>query len=102
MGFHKRRITQQLIVSQKNHEDLIRMMKADALILDPWSNNFIKSFKSGTEINLATTYLNLIHNPKIEDIQKTLEYFGLDEKKDTFSNLEYCKQLIDSEFSKNG
>jgi hypothetical protein len=44
MGFHKRWITKDLILSQKSFEDIERLLKADALIFDTWSSNFFKRY----------------------------------------------------------
>jgi hypothetical protein len=44
MGFHKRFITKDLVLSQKSFEDIERLLNADALIFDSWSSNFFKRF----------------------------------------------------------
>lgn len=44
MGFHKRFITKDLILSQKDFENIESLLKADALIFDTWSSNFFKRF----------------------------------------------------------
>jgi hypothetical protein len=44
MGFHKRFITKDLILSQKSFEDIEGLFNADALIFDTWSSNFFKRF----------------------------------------------------------
>ena len=48
MGFHKRFITKDLILSQKSFEDIERLFntgfKADAVIFDTWSSNFFQRF----------------------------------------------------------
>ena len=44
MGFHKRFITKDLILSQKSFEDIEGLFNADALIFDTWSSNFFQRF----------------------------------------------------------
>ena len=44
MGFHKRFITKDLILSKKSFEDIERLFNADALIFDTWSSNFFQRF----------------------------------------------------------
>jgi hypothetical protein len=44
MGFHKRFISKELVLSQNNFEDIESLLKADALIFDTWSSNFFKRF----------------------------------------------------------
>ena len=44
MGFHKRFISKELVLSQNNFEDIESLLKADALIFFTWSSNFFKRF----------------------------------------------------------
>jgi len=44
MGFYKRFITKDSILSQKSFEDIEMLLDADSLILDNWSSNFFKRF----------------------------------------------------------
>jgi len=44
MGFNKRFINKDLILSQKKFENIVRLFNADALIFDNWSSNFFKRF----------------------------------------------------------
>ncbi len=44
MGFHKRFITKDLVLSQKSFDDIERLLNADALIFDTWSSNFFKRY----------------------------------------------------------
>ena len=49
MGFHKRFINKDIILSQKNFEDIESLLNADALIFDTWSSNFFKRFDNNFE-----------------------------------------------------
>lgn len=44
MGFFKRFVTKDLILSQKSNEDILHLLDADAIIFDTWSSNFFKRF----------------------------------------------------------
>jgi len=44
MGFNKRFISKDLVLSQKKFEDIERLFNADALIFDNWSSNFFQRF----------------------------------------------------------
>jgi len=46
MGFNKRYITRELILSKKN-EELKRLFNADAYIFDKWSSKFYKLYNEG-------------------------------------------------------
>jgi hypothetical protein len=50
MGFHKRFITKDLILSQKDFESIDSLLDADALIFDTWSSNFFKRFDENYKI----------------------------------------------------
>ncbi len=50
MGFHKRFITKDLILSQKDFESIDSLLNADALIFDTWSSNFFKRFDENYKI----------------------------------------------------
>ena len=50
MGFHKRFITKDLVLSQKSFEDIERLLNADALIFDTWSSNFFKRFDENHQL----------------------------------------------------
>jgi hypothetical protein len=49
MGFHKRFITKDLVLSQKSFEDIEKLLSADALIFDTWSSNFYKRLDENFE-----------------------------------------------------
>lgn len=59
MGFHKRWITKDLILSQNSFDDIIKLFNADALIFDTWSSNFFKFFDENYELyqEKRNTYL---------------------------------------------
>lgn len=44
MGFNKRIVTKDKILLQQTFLDLSNLLKADALILDNWSSNFLKKY----------------------------------------------------------
>lgn len=44
MGFFKRFITKDLILTQKNCESVLNLLEADAVVFDTWSSNFFKRF----------------------------------------------------------
>ena len=44
MGFHKRFISKELILSQKDFESIDMLLNADAVIFDTWSSNFFKRY----------------------------------------------------------
>ena len=50
MGFHKRFVTKDLILSQKDFESIDSLLNADALIFDTWSSNFFKRFDENYKI----------------------------------------------------
>jgi len=50
MGFHKRFITKDLVLSQKSFEDIEKLLNADALIFDTWSSNFFKRFDENYQL----------------------------------------------------
>jgi hypothetical protein len=96
MGFNKRFISRDLIISRNNIPDILNLLKADAIIYDKWSSNFFKNindkwkdyqskresiiadniFSSAIpdvsdikDMPLSITYFNLINNPKWVDIE---------------------------------
>ncbi len=103
MGFHKRFITKDLVLSQKSFEDVERLLNADALIFDTWSSNFFKrydenfqeyqdkrfqyieenkfssSFSSTESFDkyyISNVLLNLINDPHWLDIHICIESFN--------------------------
>ena len=50
MGFHKRFVNKDLILSQKDFESIDSLLNADALIFDTWSSNFFKRFDENYKI----------------------------------------------------
>jgi hypothetical protein len=50
MGFHKRFITKDLVLSQRDFESIDSLLNADALIFDTWSSNFFKRFDNNYKI----------------------------------------------------
>lgn len=50
MGFHKRFITKDLILSQRDFESIDSLLDADALIFDTWSSNFFKRFDENYKV----------------------------------------------------
>jgi hypothetical protein len=103
MGFHKRFITKDLVLSQKSFEDIEKLLNADALIFDTWSSNFYKrldenfeeyqskrlqyiednkfasSFSSTESFDkyyISNILVNLINNPHWLDIHICIESFN--------------------------
>jgi hypothetical protein len=103
MGFHKRFITKDLVISQKSFEDIEKLLSADALIFDTWSSNFYKrldenfeeyqnkrlqyiednkfsssfsSTESFDKYHISNILVNLINNPHWLDIHICIESFN--------------------------
>jgi hypothetical protein len=102
MGFDKRFISRDLIISKKNIIDILNLLKADAVICDKWSSNFFENLNEKWEdyqlvresiikdnkfssaipdvseikdMPLSVTYFNLINNPNWMDIELCLSNF---------------------------
>jgi hypothetical protein len=57
MGFNKRFITKNKILST-NNSDLDILFSADALIMDDWSSKFLKLYEQGKNKNNILTLLD--------------------------------------------
>lgn len=57
MGFNKRFITREKIIYTKD-SDLNVLFRADALIMDEWSSNFLKLYEQGETKNNILTLLD--------------------------------------------
>lgn len=90
MGFHKRFISRDTVLSKKNINDVLSMLNADALIYDNWSYNFFKEIKGlkkediqnfqkrRNELQMETMFKSSLPDvSSINDIPLSLTYINL-------------------------
>jgi hypothetical protein len=65
MGFNKRYITKDIILSCNSFEQLSRLFKADALILDMWSSYFYKIYEDSSSYK-SENFLEFLQDCEIK------------------------------------
>lgn len=124
MSFNKRYVRKEMILNKIDDVSYIfRLFKSDILIMDDWSNNFLKNFNYNCEsldkvrkqlidgvdyndnykklFNLSNIFINLKTDPTLVDVKLT--YDSLNKE---IPNIELCEliessiKLIDDYYSK--
>ena len=124
MSFNKRYVRKEMILNKIDDVSYIfRLFKSDILIMDDWSNNFLKNFNYNCEsldkvrkqlidgvdyndnykklFNLSNIFINLKTNPTLIDVKLTYDFLN-----EEIPDIELCEliessiKLIDDYYSK--
>jgi hypothetical protein len=82
MGFNKRKISKEMIINNVNNLSYIeKLVNADALMIDNWSDNFYKKFNFKWE-KYKELKLELINETRLySDISQVLEHRNFEKMK---------------------
>jgi hypothetical protein len=99
MGFNKRYITKEMIMSNIDDESyIVNLTNADALIIDHWSSKFLKNFNYNySEYQSIRESLNTQYrlSSNLSDIQNSIDFGRLKKLSNVFINLKRNPTWLD-------